>query len=143
MPSFVVWAKQALFAMNGQKVEPIRAWCQTHEVAKSSPIIQVAILLVVLNPASGQSGVPQDVSDEELEDSFLVNPRYRYSFNVVDNDQQVYQDQSQQMLDRVKNLTIIIGPASFLTHFRNLDHRNWKFPNNFRQFILVIHRYDF
>jgi hypothetical protein len=43
----------------------------------------------------------QDASEEEVEDSFLANPRYRYSFNVVDNEQQVYQDQSQQMEDRV------------------------------------------
>ena len=61
----------------------------------------MAIFLLVLKSAWGQSGVPQDVSEEEVEDSFLVNPRYRYSFNVVDNDQQVYQDQTQQMEDRV------------------------------------------
>ena len=52
---------------------------------------------------SGQS-VAKDVSAEELEDSFLVNPKYRYSFKVFDDDKQVYQDQSQQMADRVCSL---------------------------------------
>jgi hypothetical protein len=38
---------------------------------------------------------------DDMEDPFLDNPRYKYSFNIVDDEEQTYQDQSQQMEDRV------------------------------------------
>jgi hypothetical protein len=48
-------------------------------------------------------GVAEVVDLDELEDDpFLDNPRYKYSFNVADDEEQTYQRQVQQMEDRVR-----------------------------------------
>ena len=56
--------------------------------------------LISCHPATG---VVEDVDLDELEDDpFLENPRYKYSFNVADDEEQTYQRQAQQLEDRVR-----------------------------------------
>jgi hypothetical protein len=68
------------------------------------------MLLLISSPAwsfpaiENQQNQLDDQLDDLDEDSFSDNPKYRYSFNVFDDDEQVYQDQSQQMEDRVRHL---------------------------------------
>ena len=60
------------------------------------------LLLISCHPATG---VVEDVNLDELEDDpFLDNPRYKYSFNVADDEEQTYQRQAQQLEDRVRGL---------------------------------------
>ena len=55
-------------------------------------------------PSIENQDQPEDLDEDQPDDPFLDNPKYRYSFKVFDDDEQVYQDQSQQMEDRVRNL---------------------------------------
>ena len=62
------------------------------------------LLLISCHPATG---VVEDVNLDELEDDpFLDNPRYKYSFNVADDEEQTYQRQAQQLEDRVRGLGV-------------------------------------
>ena len=58
----------------------------------------------VINCHPAIDSFENDDDVEDGEDPFLDNPRYKYSFNIVDEEEQTYQDQSQQMEDRVTKL---------------------------------------
>ena len=53
------------------------------------------------NPVNANTLGGQNAISNNAEDPFLENPRYKYSFNVVDDDEQVYQAHKQAMEDKV------------------------------------------